>query len=167
LGLWQGRALGGVWQVFQGVFVCPLGLQGLPFFVPLYMSKFCGAGVQDFRAVFGCVWFSGCRALPLLQGCGSKIFGQVFDYGLSNKCFEQIFEALFGQSKKVSNRILTEFFNRIQNFFNRIRTEYRNYSSGLFPRLALQDLCAAASGLSGSPGLRWSACQGSFILAPS
>ena len=139
------------------------------------------------RAFLGCfcVWFfillycadlaCLCRLLLVWLQVSASLTGkkksflleQMFDKRLSNKCFEQIFEGFFGRSEKVFNRILTEFFNRIRNFFNRIQTESRNYSSGLFPRLALQDLCAAASGLSGSPGLRWSACQGSFSLAPS
>ena len=38
--------------------------------------------------------------------------------------------------------------------------------SGLLPRRLLQDLCAGASGDSGSPGTRWSAVKGSPIIAP-
>ena len=36
---------------------------------------------------------------------------------------------------------------------------------GLFPLRELHDLCAGASGLSGSPAMMWSAVQGSFGLA--
>jgi len=36
---------------------------------------------------------------------------------------------------------------------------------GLLPRRELHDLCAGASGLSGSPAMMWSAVQGSFVLA--
>jgi len=37
----------------------------------------------------------------------------------------------------------------------------------VFPLLLLQDLCAAASGLCGSAGIRWSAVNGSLVRLPS
>lgn len=38
--------------------------------------------------------------------------------------------------------------------------------AGLLPRLLLQVLCAASSGLAGSPGMTWSAVHGSLARAP-
>ena len=38
---------------------------------------------------------------------------------------------------------------------------------GVLPLLLLQDLCAAASGLLGSAGIRWSAVNGSLVRLPS
>jgi hypothetical protein len=106
---------------------------------------------------------------------------QVFDLlirtSVSNKCSKvkvEAFLANLSEFSTESDRISTESSLSVEPNLDRIseslslivqpnpnrisRSSQEFYfGSGLFPRRALQDLCAGASGLLGSPGIKWSA----------
>jgi hypothetical protein len=150
----------------------------------LRLSVGCGVSVS---VGFGCrVPVAPFRPVWPFQGV-EQVFNLLIRTSVSNKCSKvkvEAFLANLSEFSTESDRISTESSLSVEPNLDRIseslsltfepnpnrisRSSQEFYFvSGLFPRRALQDLCAGASGLLGSPGIKWSAWNGSSILMPS